>query len=98
MKHLLIIIALFSVTSAAFAQAETKSFDVGGVKVIFKPTTKDIINMRLYYRNGTSNYPTDKTGLKHFALIGALECGTKKYSATAVRDSLDKYDITLFGF
>src|ERR1700761_3413444 len=98
MKQILIIISLLlSIISDSIAQSETKSFDVDGIKVIYKPSVKDIINVRIYYRGGTSNYPANEAGIETLTLAAAAKCGTKKYSSEAMRDSLDKYDILMYG-
>lgn len=98
MKYLIFSISLlFIAISPASAQSETKSFDVGGIKVIFKPSEKNIINVRMYYRGGVSNYPASKAGIENLTLDAATKCGTKKYSAEAMRDSSDKYDILMNG-
>ena len=81
----------------ANAQSETQSFDVGGIKVIFKPTTKNVINVRLYFRGGVTNYPADKAGIENIALAATMRCGSGKYSAKAVRDTSDNYGILLSG-
>ena len=98
MKHLIFSISLlFIAISQASTQAETKSFDVDGIKVIFKPSAKNIVNVRIYYRGGVSNYLASKAGIENLALDAATKCGTKKYSAEAMRDSSDKYDILMNG-
>ncbi|WP_183563948.1 M16 family metallopeptidase [Mucilaginibacter sp. SP1R1] len=78
-----------------FAQSETTSFDVDGIKVIFKPTLKEIINVRMFYRGGVTNYPADKAGIERFALEATTECGTKKYDANMFRDKADKFGIDI---
>lgn len=78
---------------ALMAQTETTSFDVDGIKVIFKPTLKQVINVRMYYRGGVTNYPASEAGIESFALQATVECGTKKYGANAFKDLADKYSI-----
>jgi len=99
MKALLnIVVALFiSLTTFGQTANVTTSFDVGGIKVIFKPSQKKIINVRIYYRGGTANFPASKAGIENFALVGTIQCGTKKYNANALRDTSDKYGIFLSG-
>ena len=57
------ILGLIVASTDVSAQSETKSFDVDGIKVIFKPTSKNIVNIRLYYRGGVTNYPAEKAGI-----------------------------------
>ena len=59
MKKLLAILLLITGCCITTAQAQIQgatSFDVDGIKVIFKPTVKDVINVRIYFRGGVSNY------------------------------------------
>ncbi|WP_184545240.1 M16 family metallopeptidase [Mucilaginibacter sp. FT3.2] len=81
--------------SAVLAQTETTSFDVDGIKVIFKPTPKEIINVRMYYRGGVANYQANQAGIESFTLEATGECGTKKYNANIFRDRADKYGIDI---
>jgi len=96
-RTLFTIIIILAAVQAVFAQSETKSFDVDGIKVIFKPSVKNILNVRIYYRGGNSNFEARNAGIEDLALDAATKCGTKKYSADAIQDSLDKYDILLSG-
>src|ERR1700733_12877031 len=83
--------------STAFAQSEAQSFDVDGIKVIFKPTSKSVVNIRVYYRGGVSNYPADKEGIENLTLDAVAKGGTKNYGVKAFKDSADKYDILMYG-
>ena len=100
MKRLLLII--FTI-SFACAQAQTiptrtaTSFTINGLKVIFKPTVKEVISVRMYYRGGVYNYPASQAGIEGFALKATTQSGTKKYTANAFRDIADKYGIDIGG-
>lgn len=96
MKKIFITITIlcFSLT-AIYAQSETQAFDVDGIKVILKPTIKQIISVRIYYRGGVANYPAVQAGIESFALQATTECGTAKYNANDYRDLADKYGIEL---
>jgi len=78
---------------SVMAQSETTSFEVDGIKVIFKPTLKDIINVRMFYRGGVTNYPASQAGIEKFTLEATTECGTKKYSGNVYRDRADIYGV-----
>jgi len=98
MKRLLLTLIVFSAGFKLLkAQSTTTSFTVDGIKVIYKPSVKKVINVRLYFRGGVTNYPIIKAGIENFALEAAAQCGTKKYSANAIKDTCDKYGINLFG-
>ncbi|MES2425482.1 MAG: pitrilysin family protein [Bacteroidota bacterium] len=100
MKRSLIVLLILLVnlaTVCAQATNATRSFTVSGIKVIFKPSAKNVINVRVYYRGGVANYDPDKAGVENFALQAAALCGTPKYPGNALRDTSDKYDIFLSG-
>lgn len=98
MKRYILTVALFvGVLTQVKAQSATTSFDVDGIKVIFKPTLKNIINARLYFRAGVADYPANKAGLESLAIEAATQCGTKKYPGQNFRDAADKYSIIIGG-
>ncbi len=99
MKRILLII-YFSVVCCAClrAQSTTTSFMAEGIKVIFKPTTKNVTNIRIYFRGGVTNYPAAQAGIENIALAATTKCGTNKYRAAAYRDTADKYGVLLSGF
>lgn len=96
-RYIVTAIAFLVVLSTARAQSETSSFDVDGIKVIFKPTLKNIINVRLYFRAGVGDYPANKAGLENLAIEAATQCGTKKHPGQDFRDAADKYSIIVSG-
>jgi zinc protease len=79
------------------AQPEAQSFNVDGIKVIFKPTEKKVVNIRIYYRGGVTNYPAGKAGIENLALAAAVRCGSAKYTVNALKDTVDRYGIWLTG-
>ena len=98
MKRLLLILIVLSTGfNALLAQSTTTSFTVDGIKIIYKPSVKKIINVRVYFRGGVTNYPITKAGIENLALDATTQCGTKKYSADAFRDTCEKYGISMFG-
>lgn len=96
-KYLFTLILLAVGITTVTAQSETTSFDVDGIKVIFKPTLKNIINVRLYFRAGVSNYPSSQAGIESFAIEATTQCGTKKYPGSTFQDIADKYSILIDG-
>jgi len=96
MKKTFVNIFFLFITVNLFAQGAT-SFTVAGIKVILKPTNKEVIDVNMYYRGGVANYPSSKAGLENLALAATTEAGTKKYSANAFRDKADTYGIDLGG-
>jgi zinc protease len=98
MKKLIIAVLFFCAGFLSVkAQSETQSFDADGIKVIFKPTSKKVINVRIYFRGGVTNYAANQAGIEEIALDAATKCGAGKYSTTAFRDTSDKYGILTYG-
>jgi zinc protease len=78
-----------------FAQTATTAFDVDGIKVIFKPTVKEVINVRVFFRGGVTNYKPEQAGIESFALAAITQCGTQKYNGEAFRNMADTYSIDI---
>ena len=97
MKRQIIHIFLLFISIGAFAQGTATSFTVAGIKVILKPTIKEVIDVNMYYRGGVTNYPASKAGLENLVLAATTETGTKKYTANAFRDKADTYGIDMGG-
>ena len=94
-KLLLLFISVNTIFLPVSAQQKTTAFEVEGIKVIFKPTVKNVISVRLFYRGGVANYLADNAGIEEFALKAAVDCGTQKYTANAYRDKTDKYGVVI---
>ncbi len=96
-KLIFTLIAFIVCISIVQAQSTTQSFNADGIKVIFKPTTKNVINVRVYFRGGVTNYTANKAGIEELALDATTKCGTKIHTPTAFRDTADKYGILMYG-
>ena len=97
MKRLSLYLIFSFIFLNAFAQNAATSFEVDGMKVILKPTAKEIIHITMYYRGGLANYPAEKAGLENLALAGATECGTKTFNKDAFKDRADAFGIAIGG-
>ena len=94
MKHITkyIWLCLLFVMATAFVPVEdgvVKEFTAGGIKVIFKASTKDIISARLFIRGGTANYSKEEEGIESLALDVATEGGTKSMTMTQYGTALE---------
>jgi zinc protease len=94
---LLSCVILTLILRAAAQVAPTSSFEVEGIKVIFKPTVKQIVNVSIYFRGGVSNYPAEKAGIERLALTGALDCGTAKYPTDIFKEMAEGIGAQLNG-
>ncbi len=97
MKRYILIILLFFSFCQLSAQNKTLSFDVNGLKVIFRPTQKETVSIRMYYRGGVTNYDPDQSGIENLALSAAATCGTKNYGVQDYHELADEYGIEIKG-
>ncbi|MXV17769.1 M16 family metallopeptidase [Hufsiella ginkgonis] len=97
MRRIVFSIVLAVFVTAGYAQTAASSFDVGGIKVIYKPTVKQIVSVDLYFRGGLNNYPAAQAGIENLTLAATAECGTKKYTKNAFKDKEDAYGISVSG-
>lgn len=68
-----------------------KEYMVDGIKVISKPSTKDIISVALYVRGGTANYSKEQEGIEQLTMSILAESGTMKYPKDKFNSLLDSY-------
>jgi zinc protease len=71
-------------------ESQVKELKAGGMKVIFKPSTKEIISVRLFVRGGTANYSKELEGVENLALSIATEGGTKTLDMAAFGQATDR--------
>lgn len=67
-----------------------REFFVEGMKVIFKPSIKEIISVRLFIKGGTANYSKELEGVEDLALSLATQGGTKSQTKTEFATALEK--------
>ncbi len=82
-KQFIIIISLLAASILQVqAQSTIKEFTVDGLKVYFRPTSKNVISARLFISGGTANYSLDQQGIESLALYTATNGGTTTKSKT----------------
>jgi zinc protease len=70
-------LAVLIITQNLFAGESTvKVFMVDGIKVILKPTAKEVVSARLFIKGGTANYSKSQEGIESLTLNMLLEGGT----------------------
>lgn len=72
-----------------------REFMVDGLKVIFKPSIKEIISVRLFIKGGTANYSKELEGIENLALSVVTEGGTKSLSKSEFSSALEKIGTTI---
>jgi len=95
--HCFVILLLIAGLNAMGQVTPTASFMVEGIKVIYKPTLKDIVNVSVYFRGGVNNYSPGNAGIEKLAIDGAVECGNAKYNKNSFKDKCDAFDIRVTG-
>lgn len=97
MKKILLIVLVISMATKVSAQSSptTMSFTVDGIKVIFRPTIKEVINIRVFFRGGVSNYGQSQAGIEKLALATVSQGGTHKYPGFAFKDTAEYYQIDI---
>ena len=90
--HILIVLFVFTISGYSSPPEDPKTHEitVNGMKVIFKPSVKEIISVRLFIKGGTANYPKDQEGIEDLALSVASEGGTKSKTKTEFASALEK--------
>ena len=76
-------------------QEKATEFMVNGLKVILKPSVKEIISVRFFIKGGTANYSKELEGVEALALTVAVEGGTKKMTKTEFATALEKIGTTI---
>ena len=69
---------------------QVKELKAGGMKVLFKPSVKEIISVRLFIKGGTANYSKEMEGIENLALAIATEGGTKSLDMAAFGQATDR--------
>src|SRR5687767_10464713 len=98
-KYTLLVVVFVFTTSFTSLQPEDKAkeFTVNGLKVILKPSIKEIISVRFFIKGGTANYTKEQEGIESLALAVAVEGGTKQLNKTEFATAAEKIG-TSIGF
>lgn len=90
-------VLLWTNTAGAQSKNTTEELMVDGYKVIYKPTTNQIVSVRLFVKGGTANYTKDKEGVENLALEIATNGGTSKYNKSDLNRQLDRMGSSIAG-
>ena len=90
-KFIILTVLLLSGTAMApIEDGAVKEFTVGGIKVIFKSSTKEVVSARLFIRGGAANYSKVDEGIEALTLNVVTEGGTKSLSMTEYGTALEQ--------
>lgn len=78
------------------ADEKPREFIVDGLKVIFKPSAKEIISIRLFIKGGTANYTKEMEGVEALALSVVTDGGTKAKTKTEFATALEKIGTSVY--
>ncbi|TDJ53100.1 MAG: insulinase family protein [Ignavibacteria bacterium] len=86
----LIIFSLVLLAGTNIFSQDVQSFDVNGLKVIFKQNTaNDILSVNMYFKGGVVNLNEDQAGLESLTLIVAQKA-TKNYPKDKLNATLER--------
>lgn len=68
--------------------SNVKEWSIDSTRIILKPTSNQMVSVKLFIQGGTSNYTMAKEGIEALALQWALYGGTKTLSPYAVANQL----------
>ncbi len=84
-------------TASAQTKSTTEEIMVDGFKVIYKPTSNQIVSARLFIKGGTANYSKDVEGIENLALDIATSGGSSKYPKAEYNRQLDRMGSSISG-
>ena len=91
MKHTSFLLLLFTLLfSDVEVHSQTTEFEVEGIKVLLKPSNKQVISAQLFLDGGTGNYTKEQEGIEALALAAVTEGGTLNYPKTEFFGKLEK--------
>lgn len=96
MRITLLLFCLLNMATAIANTNELKVFTVDGLKVILKPTAKEVISTRLFIKGGTANFSKQQEGIESFMLNLMTEGGTTSKNKIVFSNECEKIG-TKFG-
>ena len=94
-KYLFIFIGLCFSAGLLAQESNTTEFEVNGIKVIHKPSTKKVVSAKIFFQGGTQNYTKETEGIEALALNWVSQSGTKNYPKDLFNASLEKTGTSL---
>ncbi len=89
-KKVLVVFLLVLLAGTNVFSQDVQSFDVNGLKVIFKQNTaNDILSVNMYFKGGVTNLNEDQAGLEALTLIVAQKA-TKNYPKDKLNATLER--------
>lgn len=92
MKNMILFLAVFLLIVGNILGSETQSFEINGLKVIFKKNAaNNIVSTGLYIRGGVTKMTEKTNGIEDFALQVAIKA-TKNFPKEELNAQLEKMD------
>lgn len=95
-RHILIVV-LFPVLGFAQESSGTEHFEVDGVNVILKQSSKEVVALKWVIAGGTANYQKANEGIEALAISIVANGGTKNVSKEAFHSALNKTGTSISG-
>ena len=89
-KYSIILKILLLAISFSIQAQGVKELNVEGVRVYFKPSSKKVINARLFFVGGTANYAKEKEGIESMALNMVANAGTTEKDKVAFNTAAEQ--------
>lgn len=90
MKNMILFIAVFLLMVGNILGSETQSFEINGLKVVFKKNAaNNIVSTGLYIRGGVTKMNEKTTGIEDFAIQVAIKA-TKNFPKEELNTNLEK--------
>lgn len=96
-KYIFIVLGLCFSFGLTAQDAVTTDFEVNGIKVIHKPSTKQVISAKLFFRGGTANYTKGQEGIEALALSWVAQAGSADYPKDKFNATLEKMSTSISG-
>jgi predicted Zn-dependent peptidase len=73
---LIAVVQFLATTGYASSGSSIEQFEVDGIKVFFKPSSKEVISVRVFVQGGTAKYNQEQQGIENLAFAVATQGGT----------------------
>jgi zinc protease len=87
---LILLLWVPALVNPVLGEAPIQEFNINGIKVLYKPSVKEIISVRLFIVGGVANYSKGKEGIENLALLTAIQGGTTKMDKIAFHTEAEK--------
>ena len=77
--------------------SDVQEFNIDGMTVLYKPSTNNVINVKLFINGGMGNYSMEEQGVEAMMLSLMANSGTKKYPKTVFNAMTESLGTSISG-